>query len=337
MIHFQQEILLDAIINYLNAPDDVTVMGKRGQSNFMFIIYQLLALGIVIVAFFGFVYKTTTDDYAFRELYTKDIALTMELMHGAPGELSLHYEFMPTKTYGIVFKEGSSEGIIDSIWLYDIKNKNTPAFFQFGRDPFISIERYEAERADIELIKQNNNINFTEIPDEIIGIFSDMPRVNTVFPTWKYDRSFCFVTSLDNPEMTLLLSRGIESALRIERRVDRIKADIHQCDADMTIAFNIKSGGEQSSVKIVYNDDIDQKSHKLAWLMRKHIFDATYEEKTFNQFLLTKSAEDTPLKGFDDSNVGVFIEFNKEEEPLLLRNQAILPIADAIREYYGEI
>src|SRR5512141_1741816 len=86
--------------------------GKRGdgsQSSLFFAIFEVLLIAIFIAAVFGMINKALSDQTYYQRYLARDLALTLDSMHAAPGDFELYYSYATPKptSLDIGIKPGS--------------------------------------------------------------------------------------------------------------------------------------------------------------------------------------------------------------------------------------
>ncbi|MFH1506291.1 MAG: hypothetical protein ABIE94_04890 [archaeon] len=316
-------------------------MNKKGfVQDLWFVIMEVIILVLIIVSLFSYVNHIADGTLYWKNYYARDIALIMDTVHAAPGEVNFNYNVLNSvKPLEIHIEE-------DRVKVYEYrpdlsKDKLTPAAFYFAVDSKTKVEKSEFNTISFNFMKakvfDDQQYNARIWIDEQSGL---LPlNILMVCPTsitggvLKEQKIF-FRT--EDPALSqleqaikLIFKNQVYGADEVddwEDNIDKVK----ERDADLVVILDFSSDENVNT----YFSALNLKSQKLACLFLLNILELDHfkDKQGFGKTSLELADED--LKKLLSQKTAVILELGPEAGGLPM-NEVALAIFEGIKVYYG--
>jgi len=300
------------------------IKGKKGdmEQTIYFVIFEIILVAITAIALFNYTNNLAKSTSFEREAMSRDLALLIDTIYMAPG--NLHYTYdnnYTTFDFRVIFG--------NSIVEVSEEGKPITPFFYYGANPNIKMDAYQQTSKDVfSFSKSDNEI---KLNSEFNKDLFYCPYVNTTKKDWS------IVLDTD-------FSYGIQRAQKITGTPNQKKETIKDKQNEIISFYMGDEESTQNPLKIYILSDSNQiaKSRKLAckianWLMQgaKTKFTSTeiiptYESKdeSDQKYILTKDKAQVFVEAGNINFPYEDLDAEKSRYFLILNN--------ALRDYFGE-
>lgn len=292
--------------------------GKRGNRLFYMLIFDMLFIAALLFSLYSINEKSSSRTMDWHDIDTKDLGLLVDVLHAAPGTVTIGFSTQPEYISKIepdrvsIGKPLSAEQLENNVVTGDDYSWLS---FGFGTNQDITINPDTSPYAFFTLEKRATSISMVTDDDEIT--ISDCPQVDTsqADPTFKLISPSFSVQPQEASQLELIRS------LIVIGLVDKGIQESH--DPSVTISLHFDDE-DTDHFDILYSPETPE-MEKLACLNKKFLAEAVAQTISYNP-----SASSEAEIQFNFGLVEEFVNYRDQRED----------IADAIvrsiAAYYGK-
>jgi N-acetylmuramoyl-L-alanine amidase len=350
-------------------------MQKRGNiepSHYVILVlFDAFIISMVFLGLWQYV-KSIEQDTLFEKSYlSKDLALLVDTIYAAPGDVSYVYTHHKVALPEFIFSFGDSQATVAEIFKTERNQpaKGAPIYYPYAEDSNVQTQPYTIESPSSLVFRLSGN-SFVVNPNSVQGAF-ECPDIKTsakriervvVDPGKGIDPSFGSGTytqgagavNQENPKMreqditkriansllTLMVGQQFPKVEKTRQEDEFVSiADRRDIVSDADLLISLHAGNQlrqeyDTVVAYVYAGSSNRiRSMKLACLINKQLASTFDVESTSIRMLsATDLEEDNPLKVVQRDEVSIALEIGNIQHSTGMLSKPSIQIAKAIHE-----
>jgi hypothetical protein len=315
-------------------------MNKKGEmEDLWFVVMEAVILGLTAFALFAYARNVADSTLYWKNFYARDVALVVDTMHAAPGEVNMNYDFLNIPR--LLELELSKDKV--KVYEYEPgvdKSKLSPGTFYFAQDKYIQVEPssffsyyFVLEKANFPKGSEFSSKISVRQQEEAVSseiIKESCPEAITQ-AVLKEKKIYIKAenTKLSSLEAAVkdLFKKRVYAETEEEQYNNNI-LNLREADAELIV---ILSFSQDSKLNVYYNEN-DVNSEKLACILLLNLQNTDYfQGKSPSKKSSTQLSAD--LQRFFAQKDAVVIELGSETDNVPLADTATA-IFSSIRSYY---